>query len=98
MTLMHMLSARVATAGAERRSAPPEFSAASEPAERLLKRMKELLERSTSLVENDRVPEEDRASLRADLKRFAFLVEVPRVHRSAGSERTCCTARAHLIG
>ena len=69
ITLMHILAARVADAGEDKRRSPADFIAAYEPGERLLDHLKSLLQQRVSLSENG----ED---IEQSLRKFRLLVEV----------------------
>jgi len=76
-TLMHTLAARTADAGRAARTTPPDFSMAHEPAERLLLRLKNSLERYEDLLsQHNVIITDENAKCAKDVKRYRKMIHL----------------------
>ena len=76
ITLMYVLAARVIDAGSARRTTPAEFSTAYEPAERMLLRLKDLLERYEELSQHHGLASTDKDKWAKDVEKYRLLVRL----------------------
>ena len=77
ITLMHTLAARTADAGSTARTTPPDFSMAHEPAERLLLRLKNSLERYEDLLfQHNVIINDEKAKCAKDVEKYRKMIRL----------------------